>query len=135
MFTNSKRIFALILCLTILTGLLSACGRWQAINNRSPAETNALPNDTDDLLIEADTWYTSRAIPELNVYNCVLDSAPTALRHGITVIYYPVCRNCHKQADSYGYPHWKSVSSKTPVEEYYICDDCGATTVVRLKVE
>lgn len=83
--------------------------------------------------IKANHWYTSTEVDILKVQNCEIHSATLKTSgNSVFVSYYPVCQNCHKPA---------TISSMAapelnyPVSKSYYCEECGTTTIVKLKIE
>ena len=83
--------------------------------------------------IKANYWYTSTEVDILKVQNCEIHSA-TLKNSGnsVFVSYYPVCESCHKSATIQS---MAAPEINYPVIKNYYCDECGTTTIVKLKIE
>lgn len=90
-------------------------------------------SQTDDGGLKANTWYTSTEVDILKVQNCKIHSAVLKNSgNSVFVSYYPVCQNCHISASIQS---MAAPELNYPVSKNYYCDECGTTTIIKLKIE
>lgn len=80
--------------------------------------------------VQADVWYTCTTVDTLQVQNCEISNTVPTQRGSVYVSYYPVCRSCH----AVGNLDLSSTSPNYPISKSYYCDECGAMTMVKLKM-
>lgn len=113
-----KKISIPVIAVILLLVILKNCG------------SSALSDSSGG--ITANSWYTYTDLNILKVQNCLVSSAGLFSHNVVSVSYYPVCRSCHTVSQSL---EISSASPNYPKTKSYYCDECGANTTVKLKVE
>ena len=82
--------------------------------------------------VTPDTWYTYTPLDILNMQNCLIAYAtPRAQGNSVLVSYYSICKECHILTD---WINMVEVGVDSPVTKTYVCEDCGATTLVKFQI-
>lgn len=79
----------------------------------------------------ADIWYTHKGVGVLQFQNCLIETA-TVSGNAVVTSYYMVCSHCH------GIDGWLQLSAPElgyEASKLHTCDECGKTTVVKLRVK
>ncbi|GEM_PF-3900286 len=113
-----KKISIPVIAVILLLAVLKNCG------NSTISESSGG--------IRANSWYTYKELDILKVQNCLVHNAGLFSNNVVSVSYYPVCRSCHTVSQSL---EISSASPNYPKTKSYYCDECGANTTVKLKVE
>lgn len=88
-------------------------------------------NTSNKVDLTPDSWYTYRDLNILHVQNCTVSSASLMSHNVVSLTYRPVCKSCHTASSNL---EWGSASPNYPKNKSYYCNECGATTIVKLNV-
>ena len=115
---NYRKISIPIIAAILLLAILKNCGSSMLSDSHSG--------------ITANSWCTYTDLNILKVQNCLVSSAGLFSHNVVSVSYYPVCCRCHVMSQNL---ETNSASPNYPKTKIYKCDECGALTTVKLKVE